>query len=503
MGDLPRRTAMALLRPHRRLLLLAVVILVLDAAATLGQPLLVREVLEAVADEATITGPLLALIGLFVAELIFAAGHTLVLGRIGEQLAYDVRLGLVGRLLRLRQSELDIRANGDLVARATTDAALLRSAISSGLVTALGAVAALVGAVVVMATLDLLLFAVTMAVVVIGAAAVALASTGIHGASVAVQEATGRLGGDLQRVLSGLSTVRASGAEEREEERAAHHVAGAHAAGMRLVRIEAVMTPLTALAAQGAFLVVLTVGGARVAAGAVAVADLVAFLLYIFIVVMPLGLLARALSDVQQARSALTRIEEIDALEAESDDGLTLAPVPGAPIIEFRCVSFGYRPGAPVLRGIDLAIPSVGLTAIVGPSGVGKSTIFALLERFYEVDRGTILFAGQDIAAVRRSELRRRIGLVAQDAPLLAGTLRDSLLYANPDAPPEAVAEVVATCRLDGLLAGLPEGLGADVGEAGALLSGGGSVSASRSRVPSWRNPTSCSWTSQPRNSTR
>ncbi len=473
MDDRSLYLARSLLRPHRLLLAAALVIVLLDAVATLAQPLVVREVLEAVASNAPIAEPLLVLLGLFVAELVLAAGHTLALGHVGELLAYDVRLGIVGRLLRLRQSELDVRSTGDLVARATSDAALLRSAISSGLVTALGAVAALLGAVIVMAAIDLLLFAVTMGVVLAGGVAVVLASMGIRGASVAVQEATGRLGGDLQRVLSGLSTVRASGAAGREEARAASHVTQARKAGMRLVRIEALMTPLTAAAAQGAFLAVLTIGGARVAAGALSVADLVAFLLYIFIVVLPLGLLAQALSDVQQARSALTRIQEVYALGTEQDGDRSLVPDTAAPVVEFRDVTFGYRPHRPVLRSVNLAVVSPGVNAIVGPSGAGKSTLFALLERFYDIDAGAILFAGQDITTVHRSELRRRIGFVAQDAPLLAGSLRESIMYASPQASAEAVNEVISTCRLDELLAGLPDGLESDVGEGGALLSGG------------------------------
>jgi ATP-binding cassette subfamily C protein len=126
-----------------------------------------------------------------------------------------------------------------------------------------------------------------------------------------------------------------------------------------------------------------------------------------------------------------------------------------------------------VLREVSFDAPAPGLTAIVGPSGAGKSTLFSLLMRFHEADSGRITIGSEDVAALSRLGLRRLIGSVEQDAPVLAGTMRENLLYAAPGATAAEVGEVLAATRLDGFVAGLPDGLDTLVGTRGVLLSGG------------------------------
>jgi ABC-type multidrug transport system fused ATPase/permease subunit len=229
------------------------------------------------------------------------------------------------------------------------------------------------------------------------------------------------------------------------------------------------------------------VGGARVASGDMGVGDLIAFLLYLFYLADPITAVSQGATQLQQGLAAVRRIDAVTTLPVEEDDAApsveaaarTAAPAAAASdgavdLVVFDHVSFGYRPELPeVLHDVSFDVPARGVTAIVGPSGAGKTTLFALLERFYEPDGGAIRFQGRDLAVWPRAALRGQIGYVEQEAPVLAGTLRDNLLYAAPDAGEEALGAVVREARLEEVVRRLPDGLDTEIAARGASLSGG------------------------------
>jgi ATP-binding cassette subfamily C protein len=172
----------------------------------------------------------------------------------------------------------------------------------------------------------------------------------------------------------------------------------------------------------------------------------------------------------------VARIQETERLPIEPPDPPGALPLAGAApaTVTFENVTFRYREEPPdIHRGVSFDIPAGGMTAFVGPSGAGKTTVFSLIERFYEVESGRILLDGIDVRDWPIAELRAAIGYVEQDAPVLSGPLRENLLYGAPDATEDELREVVATARLDGLVAQLPEGLDTAVGHRGTKLSGG------------------------------
>jgi ATP-binding cassette subfamily B protein/ATP-binding cassette subfamily C protein len=228
-------------------------------------------------------------------------------------------------------------------------------------------------------------------------------------------------------------------------------------------------------AIQGAFLLVLGVGGARVAAGSISVGDLVAFILFLFFLVMPLGQALHAYTQLQTGLGALQRIEEVLDLPAETANDIPSGtPAPGGPYaIVLENVTFGYPGGKPVLQDVSFAVPLGTRTALVGPSGAGKSTVLALIERFYEVTGGVLRVDGADVRDLPRDALRRRLGYVEQEAPVLAGTLRDNLLLTAPDADDERLLAALAEVNLAALAERTADGLDVQVGEGGVLLSGG------------------------------
>jgi ABC-type multidrug transport system fused ATPase/permease subunit len=209
---------------------------------------------------------------------------------------------------------------------------------------------------------------------------------------------------------------------------------------------------------------------------------LVAFLLYLFYLLGPIGELVNAATQFQAGSAALERIGEVERLAIESPASPPVPSPAAAPAarsaaqasVAFRDVVFRYRDEhEPVHRGVNFALPGGGMTAFVGPSGAGKTTVFSLIERFYEPESGTVFVDGRDVRDWPLHELRATIGYVEQDAPVLAGTLRDNLRFAAPEVTEEEILEVVALTRLDGLLSRLPDGLDTVVGHRGSTLSGG------------------------------
>ncbi|WP_439653561.1 ABC transporter ATP-binding protein [Quadrisphaera setariae] len=473
------RTLLPHLRAHRRPLAAAAALSLVTAATGLAQPLLVRRVIEAVQVAAPVRAAVVAVVVVLVAGSLVGAVQQYLLQRTAEGVVLATRRRLVGRLLRLPVAELDARRTGDLISRVGSDTTLLRAVVTSGLVEVAASAVLAAGAVVAMALVDPVLLAVTLVAVGVGAVAGVAVGRRLRELARASQERVGAMTAAVERALGAVRTLRASGATDREVQAVGRAAEQAYDAGVRAARVQAAISPVVGVAVQGAFVAVLGVGGYRVASGALTVADLVAFILYLFLLVMPLGQLLGAYSQLQLGLGALSRVEEVLALD-EEDPGPRGAPTPdavrpaGAALLELDDVAFSH-PGSdrPVLDGVSFRVEPGTRTALVGPSGAGKSTLLGLLERFADPVEGSIRLDGVDLRDLPRAALRARLGYVEQEAPVLAGTLRENLLLAAPRATEAEVAEVLAAVGLSGLAERSPLGLDAQVGEGGVLLSGG------------------------------
>jgi ATP-binding cassette subfamily B protein len=285
-----------------------------------------------------------------------------------------------------------------------------------------------------------------------------------------------------------VRTIRAARAEQRETAHIEGDAKNAYEQGVKIARLNAYVTPIAGIAANGAFIVVLGVGGYRVAAGETSVANLVTFILLMFLMIRPLGQAFGAYSSVQSALGALARIQQILDLPLENEDERGTVSDTRHPAnnvaLEFQDVEFAYaaapnEDGTPseanqdVLRGVSFQVKRGSRVAIVGPSGSGKSTTFSLIERFYEPKSGQILLDGQPVHTLTRSALREQIGYVEQDAPVLAGSIRQNLLIGSPDATEDQLRAVLTEVNLLDVLERDKRGLDAEVGEQGIMLSGG------------------------------
>ncbi|PPG67884.1 ABC transporter [Rathayibacter rathayi] len=481
---------------HRGILSVVVVLSLFGAAASLGQPLLVGQVIARVQSGLDL-GPLVwALVGLVIASGLISGFAHYLLQRTGEGIVLSSRRRLVARLLRLPIREFDARRTGDLVSRVGSDSTLLRAVLTQGLVDSIAGSLVFVGAIIAMAVIDWVLLLI---IVVVVAVALGLALTlgrGIRTASRKAQEKVGDLAAAVERAISAVRTIRAAGATDREIAVVDQHATEAYRLGVRVAHISALVVPVAGIALQVAFLAVLGVGGYRVASGAIDVAQLVSFILFLFMMVMPLGNFIGAITSVNSALGALGRIQEIIDLPIEGDGDAGSGGF-GAGVAEeaisFENVVFSYDEGAvpaaegavpaeqgtaeqrdrTVLRGVSFTVPRGKRTALVGPSGAGKSTILALIERFYDPEEGVVRLGGIDITAIDRDALRAQIGYVEQDAPVLAGTIRENLVLGRPDADDAECLRVLEAVNLTDVLERNPLGLHAPVGESGVMLSGG------------------------------
>jgi ABC-type multidrug transport system fused ATPase/permease subunit len=462
-------------RPHRIALLAGGALSLLTGATGLALPLVVRGLISDLGKHRSVTVVLALMTVLVVGNAAVGAVGSYVLRRTAESVVLAARRRLVDRLLGLTISALDRAEPGDLMSRVTSDTTLLRDVTTGSLVGLVTGSLTLVATLVLMGLMDPVLLGVTLGVFSLAAVVIGGVVPRIGRASRRAQDSIGVMGAALERMLGAFRTVKASGAEAREGARIHDAAREAWQADIRAAKWQAIAGNTAGLSIQCAFIAVLASGGARVAAGAISVGTLVAFLLYVYYLMSPIQQLVSVATEYQVGAAAVARIQEAECLPVEPSSGPD--PVSGtrAPAtITFDRVRFRYRPGLPeVHHGVSFTIPARGMTAFVGPSGAGKTTVFSLIERFYEPDSGRILMDGRELRDWPIAELRAAIGYVEQDAPVLSGTLAENLRLGAPEASDAEVAEVLRITRLSGLVDRLPDGLATAVGHRGTRLSGG------------------------------
>ena len=516
----PLRASVRELLPYlfqqRKLLIVSLALGLVSSLAALAQPLTVSAIVTAVQNQQPVLSLVTLLAGLVLVMAIFSGLQHYTLQRMGEGVVLSSRNTLIKKLLFLPIPEFDRRRSGDLVSRIGSDTTLLRAVLTQGLVEAISGVLVLIGALIGMLIIDPALFLATAATLVLALLVVVGISLRMRPLVTATQQKVGDLAASVDRAVGSIRTIRAAGASEREAAAITAEAESAYRLGLKVAKLSALVVPVSFIALQLSFLVVLGFGGYRVASGVITVAELVAFIIFVFLLLTPLGQIFGAVAAVNQALGALGRIQDLARLKTETADDATLSPtgelqplsrvrIPGAPAIKLQGVHFTYRSAAPdrvdarklvsrrgrnetlpaeivetpVLHGVSFAVPEGKRVALVGPSGAGKSTILGLIERFSDPDAGAIRFFGADLKQLYREELRAHLGYVEQDAPVLAGTLRDNLLLGNPDASDDDCERVLREVNLGGLLTRSEaggsgsSGLNTPVGENGVMLSGG------------------------------
>ncbi|MFH9133711.1 ABC transporter ATP-binding protein [Streptomyces sp. NPDC017524] len=480
-----------LTRGQWRLLLGGTALGLLGVVCTLAQPVLLADLIRAAGDHRPVVGVVVALVVLFLLDAALSAAQGCLIGRAGENIVRDARVLLSGKVLRADRAHLDTWRQGDLHTRLVGDTSLMKIALTQSLAQIVLNGLIVVGAVVMMAFTDIWLLLVAVGCLGIAGSGSVWLARALRRAALANREDIGDFGADLQRALAALTTVKAANAEGREQDRLAESADRARVSGNRVTVLNAMFTPALNVGLQASLAAVMGLGMARVVAGSISLADFSAFTMYLFYLVSPLVLVFLSIGTYLQGRAAVQRVDELDTLPQEDEhptgtadpaDGRTAAlagdsasrPAPqgGHPAVEFRDVFFGYG-DRQVLEGVSFTVPAQGLTAVVGASGAGKTTVFQLIERFYRPRGGAILLDGRNIAHLPSAEIRGRVGYVQQDNAAMRGTLRENIVYAAPDATEAEIAEAVELAGLTEVVAELPDGLETLLGDQGTGLSGG------------------------------
>ena len=394
-------------------------------------------------------------------------------GRVSLDVQYDLRVAIFERLQRLDFAGHDDLATGQLVSRSSSDLGLIQGLLAF-LPIIVGNLVMLVVSVGVMLYLSPPLTLVMLLVIPALLVVTLRMRSSIFPATWDAQQRAGEVAGTVDEAVAGVRVVKGFGQEDRELDHLADSSESLYSARERLVRLTARFTPaMQAIPAFGQ-VAVLALGGYLVVQGNITLGTFLAFSSYLVQLVSPVRMLAGLFAIGQQARAGGERILDVldaNAVVQEAPDAIDLPDVRGD--ISFQDVRFGYTASQPVLDGFDLHVAPGEVVALVGSSGSGKSTVTALLPRFYDVAQGAVLVDGIDIRDVTLQSLRRRIGVVFEDAFLFSDSVRANIAYAAADATDDQVRAAAAAAGADAFIDALPAGFDTVVGERGLTLSGG------------------------------
>lgn len=467
-----------LLRAHRVSMTGSMLLLGAATALTLLQPLLAGRLVDRATAGAPIAGLTAALVIMLAGQLLLESLGHFRLDRTGEKIVFGLRNDFTNHVVRLPIGRLDRGRTGDLLARGTSDTGQLRD-MPRAVADVVFGMATLLGATIFMLTIDAVTVAVVVAALVVAFTAGNPFLAVIQRASLNRQAALGDYTAGLDRALGAARTVKLFGAEDREVRSIGVSAGRAYKSGVRVASATAINIGIVRLGITGSFLAIMIIDGRRVAAGGLTVGQFVSLFAFAVYAIFPINAAFIALTALRTAAGAYQHLDAtMQELPEDNPPPVATAEVAArtvaddAALVEFDRVSFAYGQHL-VLDDVSFALARDQITALIGPSGAGKSTILALLCRFHDPGAGQVRWAGDDLRSIPLRELRGRLGLLEQDAPVLHGTIRDNLLIANPEADETALWRVLEQTNLADEIARLPEQLDTPVLERGRSLSGG------------------------------
>lgn len=425
--------------------------------------------------------PMVALLALGAALVVivmttgaFAYGQQYLTFRIGYQLIHKVRGELFDHLQRLSLSFHNRKRTGELMNRLTADTTAVRDVYTEYMLTLASHVMTVTGMMAVMLIMDWHLSLVVLATFPLLSAALFYVLRRVKVAMKTQRSREGRLASRLGEMLGAVSLVQAFGRERHERERFDEESARFTEEGIRAIRLERAGARLVNMITAVGSAAVLIFGGLRALHGHMTPGDLLVFLTYVHHMYKPVRAMARLSARAAKASVSIERINDVlqtvpdvqdapDAIEARGLRG----------DIRFETVGFAYEPGKPVLDNLSFHIAAGQRVALVGASGVGKSTIARLLVRLCDVHLGRILIDGVDVRHYRRESLRRAVGVVFQDSLLFGTTVRENIAYGKAGATDEEIELAARQAHAHEFITALPNGYDEVLGERGATLSGG------------------------------
>jgi subfamily B ATP-binding cassette protein MsbA len=418
----------------------------------------------------------LGIFAIFLVQAGFNYLRVFFLALVGEGVVADLRRALFGHLIDLPVRFFEARKTGEITSRLTSDIATLRGVVSGSLAQLINQIIILLGGVVFLFVLNSRLTLVMLSVVPPVILATAYFGRKLKKLSTEFQDRVADANASAEEAISGVRVVKSFTAEGLERDRYDTLIDASYSVALKRARVRAIFVPCVLLGMFSSITIVLWYGGRLVFSGGLPAGDLIAFLMLTIFVAGSVGSFVGLYSQFQEALGASKRI--FDLLDEHSDlpmaeQPTTLATIRGQVRFERMSFNYGDRGDTPVLHNINLDAQPGEVTALVGPSGAGKTTLVTLLPRFYDPTEGRILLDGQDLRELDLNNLRQAIGIVPQETQLFSGSIAENILYGRPDASDEDVIAAARAANAHDFISSFPDGYDTLVGERGVKLSGG------------------------------
>jgi ATP-binding cassette subfamily B protein AbcA/BmrA len=466
--DLIRHT-----RPSKLILTIAILMGVANTAVGLVIPLFTKNLVDSFSLTSITPIQIISIAAAFITQAIASGVSVYLLNHAGQKIVAYLRDRLWKKLLVLPIPYYDQHETGETISRMTNDTGVVKSLITDHLTTFFTGIISIVGSVSILIYLDWKMTLIMLTAVPLSMLILVPLGRQMHKISKGMMDETARFTAILTQVLSEVRLVKASNAEPNEYRRGKDGITNLFRFGLKEGRVQAMIGPLMSFVLMMLMVVIIGYGGMRVSSGALTAGELVAFILYLIQIIMPMAQITNFLTQLQKARGATERM--IAMLEVEEENPATGKELQHSsqPII-VEGVTFAYQMDEPILKNISFTVQPAKVTAIVGPSGGGKTTLFSLIERFYSPQSGVIRLGDDPIEQFSLASWRRQIGYVSQDSPLMAGTIRENICYGMEKAvSDEALERAAEMAYADEFIKALPNGYDTEVGERGIKLSGG------------------------------
>jgi ATP-binding cassette subfamily B protein len=387
----------------------------------------------------------------------------------------DVRKHIYEHLQALSLRYYEDKQTGQLMSRVINDTELFEQLISHAIPDVIVNLITLVGVTLVLITLNWRLTLLSIIPIPLVLISLRIYARYVRPAFRERQKELGNLNAILNDSLSGIREIKAFTREAEEMRRVSQGINQYRVSLLGALKLMAIFQPFVEFTSSIGWLIVIYFGGRLALQGMLSVADLVAFFLYLDIFYQPVRILSNAWEQIQGSLAGADRVADLLAEQPEMRNTHDAVPLEGRAYgdISFQNVNFEYEPEIPILDNINLDIQARQVIALVGPTGVGKSTLVSLIPRFYDVTSGNITLDGRDIRKFTLESLRRQVSIVLQDVFLFNGTVRENILFGRPNASDEEVYTAAKIANADGFISALSDGYETMIGERGVKLSGG------------------------------
>ncbi|MEH7390143.1 ABC transporter ATP-binding protein [Bacillus sp. JJ1474] len=458
--------------PPKLIFILAIFLSLIETGAGLIVPLFTKSLVDQLAASALETSLIILLAAAFIVQTISSGFSFYFMTYIGEAIVASIRKRLWEQILLLPIPFFDKHQSGDTMSRVTQDTNIVKNLITQHLITFLTGLISIIGAIAILLMIDWKMTLIMIISVPLSIGLIMPLGQKMYKISKATQDEMADFSANLGRVLTDIRLVKSYHAENAEKIRGEKGIKHLFQFGLREAKIQAIISPFMTFIMMLVLVILIGYGGVRVASGELSAGSLVAIIIYMFQIVVPFTQMASFFTAFQKAIGATERIQGILALEKEPSEQNLIVKDP-AQDIYITNLSFSYNEN-PIIKNIHLTIPAGKTTAIVGPSGGGKTTLFALLERFYEPNNGEILLGDTNINEFNLLSWRSQISYVSQESPLMSGTIKDNIVYGlERGVSDQELKEAAELAHAAEFINQLPDGYETEVGERGIKLSGG------------------------------